>query len=60
MPGVNIVDLESKSQPGPGGSPHYHMTIRAEVHEAVEPRTLRDALDREAERLVLDVALMPL
>jgi hypothetical protein len=36
------------------------MAIRAEVPEAVEPRTLREALDREAERLVLDVALMPL
>jgi glycine cleavage system transcriptional repressor len=58
--GVNIVELESQSQPGPGGSPHYRMTIRAEVPEAVEPRALRDALDREAERLVLDVALMPL
>jgi glycine cleavage system transcriptional repressor len=57
---VNIVELESQSQPGPGGSPHYRMTIRAEVPDAVEPRALRDALDREAERLVLDVALMPL
>ena len=35
------------------------MTIRAELPDAVDPRTLRDALDREAERLVLDVALMP-
>jgi glycine cleavage system transcriptional repressor len=58
--GVNIVELESQSQPGPSGSSHYRMTIRAEVPEAVEPRALREALDREAERLVLDVALMPL
>jgi hypothetical protein len=36
------------------------MEIRAEVPEAVELRVLRDALEREAERLVLDVALMPL
>jgi len=34
--------------------------IRAEVPEALEARALREALDREAERLVLDVALMPL
>jgi hypothetical protein len=36
------------------------MTIRAEVPDAVDPRALREALDSEAERLVLDVALMPL
>jgi hypothetical protein len=36
------------------------MTIRAEVPDAVEPRALREALEREGERLVLDVALMPL
>ena len=57
--GVNIVELESQNQPGPSGSPQYRMTIRAELPDAVDPRTLRDALDREAERLVLDVALMP-
>jgi glycine cleavage system transcriptional repressor len=57
--GVNIVELTSQSQPGPSGSPHYRMTIRAELPDGVDPRTLRDALDREAERLVLDVALMP-
>jgi glycine cleavage system transcriptional repressor len=58
--GVNIVELESQNQPSPSGASHYRMAIRAEVPEAVEPRTLREALDREAERLVLDVALMPL
>ena len=58
--GVNIVELDTQSQPGPGGSPHYRMTIRVEVPEAVELRALRDALEQEAERLVLDVALMPL
>ena len=57
--GVNIVELDTQSRPGPGGAPHYQMTIRAEVPDAVEPRTLREALDREADRLVLDVALMP-
>ncbi len=58
--GVNIVELDSQTQPGPGGAPHYRMTIRAEVPDAVEPRALREALEREGERLVLDVALMPL
>jgi glycine cleavage system transcriptional repressor len=57
--GVNIVELASQSRPGPGGSPHYQMTIRAELPEALDPRALREALEREAERLVLDVALMP-
>lgn len=57
--GVNVVELDTKSQPGPGGSPHYRMTIRAEVPEALELRALRDALEKEAEQLVLDVALMP-
>ena len=58
--GVNIVELDSQSRPGPGGSPHYQMSIRAEVPDAVDPRALREALEREADRLVLDVALMPL
>jgi len=57
--GVNIVDLSSRSQPGPGGSPHYQLRIRAEVPESVELRRLREALEAQADRLVLDVALMP-
>jgi glycine cleavage system transcriptional repressor len=58
--GVNIVELDTQSRPGEGGAPHYELAIRAEVPDAVDPRTLREALLREAERLVLDVALMPL
>ena len=58
--GVNIVELDTQSRPGEGGAPQYELTIRAEVPNAVDPRTLREALLREAERLVLDVALMPL
>ena len=58
--GVNIVELDTTSQPGPGGSPHYRLALRAEVPEALELRALREALEREAERLILDVALMPL
>ncbi len=56
--GVNIVELTSRSRPGPGGSPHYEMTIQAEVPDALDARVLRDALAAEADRLVLDVALM--
>jgi len=57
--GVNITELRSTSRPGPGGSPHYQLNIAAEVPEALDPKTLRDALAAEADRLVLDVALMP-
>lgn len=56
---VNIVDLTTHSRPGPGGSPHYEMTLTVEVPEALPARTLREALEAEADRLVIDVALMP-
>jgi len=56
---VNIVDLHTESQPGPGGSPHYQMKVSAEVPDSLDPRALRDALEAEADRLVIDVALMP-
>ena len=46
-------------RPGPGGSPHYEMSLRVEVPDTVDPRALRDALEREADRLVIDVAMMP-
>src|SRR5262245_7043148 len=58
--GVNIVELDTQSRPGPGGAPQYELSIRAEVPDAVDPRALREALLHEGERLVLDVALMPL
>ncbi len=57
--GVNIADLSSRSQPGPGGSPHYEMVLTVEVPESVDTRELRSALEREGDRLVVDVALMP-
>lgn len=57
--GVNIVDLSTRSRPGPGGSPHYEMTVAAELPESLEPRVLREALEAEGDRLVIDVALMP-
>lgn len=57
--GVNIVELSTRSQPGPGGSPHYEMTVTAEVPRAVDPRRLREALIEVGDRLVIDVSLMP-
>ena len=57
--GVNIAELSSESRPGPGGSPHYQMHLRVEVPGDLDPRVLREALEAEADRLVLDVALMP-
>lgn len=57
--GVNVAELSTRSRPGPGGSPHYEMTLLAEVPESVDARGLREALEAEADRLVIDVALMP-
>jgi glycine cleavage system transcriptional repressor len=56
--GVNIVELNSRSRPGPGGSPHYEMGLRVEVPDGLDPRALREALEAEADRLVIDVSLM--
>jgi glycine cleavage system regulatory protein len=57
--GVNIVELASRSKPGPGGAPAYELDLKAEVPDACDVRALREALDEQADRLVLDVALMP-
>ena len=57
--GVNIAELATRSRPGPGGSPHYELTILVEVAESIDARELRDALEAEADRLVIDVSLMP-
>ncbi len=57
--GVNIAELATRSRPGPGGSPHYEMTLMAEVPENVEVRELRAALEARADELVIDVSLMP-
>lgn len=56
---VNIVELHTESRPGPGGSPHYGMRIDVEVPESADVRALRTALDDAADRLVIDVGLMP-
>ena len=50
--GCNIIELTSRSRPGPGGSPHYELTLRIEVPESADPRALREALEAEADRLV--------
>lgn len=55
--GVNIVDLSTRSQPGPGGSPHYQMTIVVEVPSSLDEDRLRTALEAEGDRLVVDVEL---
>ncbi|MEE8579968.1 MAG: ACT domain-containing protein [Myxococcota bacterium] len=57
--GVNIAELNSASRPGPGGSPHYELAMTIEIPETVDSRKLRDALEREADRLVIDIALLP-
>jgi glycine cleavage system transcriptional repressor len=56
---VNILDLSTRSRPGPGGSPHYEMVISVEVPDDLENRELREALEVEANRLVIDVELLP-
>jgi len=56
--GVNIAELASVARPGPGGSPHFEMTLTVEVPEHVSEPTLRAALQREADRLVVDVAVL--
>jgi len=56
---VNIAEMSTRSRPGPGGSPHYQMMITAEVPETLDTRDLREALEAEADRLVIDVSLMP-
>jgi len=57
--GVNIAELATHNRPGPGGSPHYVLSILAEVPESEDVRVLREALEAEADRLVVDVALLP-
>ena len=57
--GVNVADLVTRSRPGWGGQPHYEMSATVEVPERLDPEALRTALEREADRLVLDVDLTP-
>jgi len=57
--GVNIAELSTKSRPGPGGAPHYEMHVLIEVPDSIDLATLRERLDAEADRLVIDVLLTP-
>jgi len=57
--GANIAELTSRSAPGPGGSPHYELEIVVEVPSRSSPDELRDALEAEGDRLVVDVSLEP-
>lgn len=57
--GANIAELTTRSRPGPGGSPHYEMNVVVEVPDHVADTTLREALRREGDRLVIDVLLAP-
>jgi glycine cleavage system transcriptional repressor len=57
--GVNIAELSTRSRPGPGGAPHYEMSILVEVPEALDLGALRSRLDAEADRLVIDLLLKP-
>jgi glycine cleavage system transcriptional repressor len=56
---VNIAELTTRSRSGPGGAASYELTIVAEVPENLDSRTLREALEAEADRLLIDVALLP-
>jgi glycine cleavage system transcriptional repressor len=56
---VNIAELTTKSVPGPGGSPHYELDITCEVPDSQDTKELHDALESEADRLVIDIALLP-
>ncbi len=57
--GVNIAELTTHSRPGPGGSPHYELMVLAEVPKNLDARGLREALEQEGDRLVIDVAMLP-
>jgi glycine cleavage system transcriptional repressor len=57
--GVNIAELTTRSRPGPGGSPHYELSILAEVPQSADVRALRESLAEIADRLVIDAALLP-
>ena len=56
---VNIADLATRGRPGEGGSPHYEMTMTVEVPERLDVALLAAALDREADRLRIDVEIEP-
>lgn len=56
--GVNIAELTTRSQPGPGGAQSYELQVLAEVPDSVDVPALRAALEMDADRLAIDVALL--
>lgn len=56
--GVNIVELSTRAKPGPGGAPNYELELKAEVPDACDVDALREALGKEADRLVLDLEVV--
>jgi glycine cleavage system transcriptional repressor len=57
--GVNIAELTTHSRPGPGGSPHYELLVLAELPNSLDARALREDLEQEGDRLVIDIAILP-
>ena len=57
--GVNIAELTTRSRSGPGGAQSYELRVLAEVPDSVDVPTLRAALEADADRLAVDVALLP-
>jgi len=58
--GVNIAELTTRSRSGPGGAQSYELHVLAEVPDTVEVPALRASLEREGDRLIIDVALLPI
>jgi glycine cleavage system transcriptional repressor len=56
---ANIAELSTRSRPGPGGAPHYEMQILVEIPESLDVALLRERLEAEADRLVIDLLLAP-
>jgi glycine cleavage system transcriptional repressor len=54
---INIADLTTRARPGPGGSPHFEMSMTVEVPQQLPAAELERALEAEADRLVIDVRL---
>ena len=46
--GVNIAELTTRSQPGPGGAQSYELQVLAEVPDSVDVPALRAALEQAA------------
>jgi len=54
---VNIADLQSRQVPTPSGATFYRMTLAIEVPQSLPERELRQALEKEALELRVEVEL---